>query len=160
MATHLAGLDAPALVVLDGETEVTTLTGAAVAEHAGPTLLVPPPRRTSQDFLRRRRANRYVNPHWARHMSDQLGELLRGALCHEQTTTWPPGTPSLGHPGQGTLTSPPPETTPSPASTLTYGPVWAAGRPRTGHRSTRTRHARTQRPHRHRRWPLERGRAA
>ncbi|MGH3988774.1 MAG: ISH6 family transposase, partial [Pseudonocardiaceae bacterium] len=31
-------------------------------------------------------ANRHVNPHWARYMSNQLGELLRDSIRHEQTT--------------------------------------------------------------------------
>jgi len=51
-----------------------------------------PPRRASRDHR-----SGHVNPHWARHMSDQLGELLRDATRHEQPSNkpWPPGTPSV-----------------------------------------------------------------
>ncbi len=63
MAAQLAGLPAPALVVLDGETELTTVT-----QQLWPTTPIQP------------------TPHWARHLSDQLGELLRDTIRHEQTT--------------------------------------------------------------------------
>ncbi len=62
-----------------------------MADHPDPTLLVAPTPRTTQGLLRKAfyaddAANRHVNPYWARHMSDQLGELLRDTIRHEQTT--------------------------------------------------------------------------
>jgi hypothetical protein len=86
MAAQLAGLPAPALVVLDGETELTTLTQQLwptttiqrcwwhlPTDCARPSTPTTPPTATP-------------TPHWALHMSDQLGELPRDTIRHEQTT--------------------------------------------------------------------------
>jgi hypothetical protein len=86
MAAQLAGLPAPALVVLDGETDLTTLT-----QQLWPTTPIQRcwwhlPHGLRKAFYSDDAANRHVNPHWARYMSDQLAQLLRDTLRHEQTT--------------------------------------------------------------------------
>jgi transposase-like protein len=86
MAAQLAGLPAPTLIVLDGQTELTTLT-----QQLWPTTPIQRcwwhlPHGLRKAFYSDDAANRHVNPHWARYMSEQLGELLRDAIRHEQTT--------------------------------------------------------------------------
>ncbi|MGH3838757.1 MAG: ISH6 family transposase [Pseudonocardiaceae bacterium] len=86
LAAQLAGLPAPALVVLDGETEITTL-----SQQLWPATPIQRcwwhlPHGLREAFYADDAANRHVNPHWARHTSDQLGELLRDSIRLEQTT--------------------------------------------------------------------------
>ncbi|MGH3791635.1 MAG: ISH6 family transposase [Pseudonocardiaceae bacterium] len=86
LAAQLAGLPAPALVVLDGEAEITSLAG-----QLWPTTPIQRcwwhlPHGLRKAFYSDDAANRHVNPHWARHMSEQLGELLRDSIRLEQTT--------------------------------------------------------------------------
>ena len=87
MAAQLAGLPAPALIVLDGETELT-----ALAADLWPATPIQRcwwhlPHGLRKAFYCDDAASRHVNPHWARYMSDQLGELLRDSIRQEQTTT-------------------------------------------------------------------------
>jgi hypothetical protein len=86
MAAQLAGLPAPALVVLDGETELTTLTGQLWPGTPIQRCWWHLPHGLRKAFYTDDAANRHVNPHWARHMSDQLGELLRDSIRLEHTT--------------------------------------------------------------------------
>ena len=59
---------------------------AAVARHPDRALLVAPAPRVAQGLYADDDANRHVNPHWARYMSDHLAQLLRDTIRHEQTT--------------------------------------------------------------------------
>jgi hypothetical protein len=136
LSAQLAGLPAPALVVLDGEAEITTL-----AQNLWPQTPIqrcwwhlPPGLRKA--FYADDAANRHVNPRWARHMSEQLGELLRDTIRHEQSTTealgsWDAFTEAIPDKLSSThsylaSTWPPRGSTPSPAWTPTCAPAWPA----------------------------------
>jgi hypothetical protein len=86
MAAQLAGLPAPALVVLDGETELTSLTQQLWPDTPIQRCWWHLPHGLRKAFYTDDAHHRHVNPHWARHLSDQLGELLRDTIRHEQTT--------------------------------------------------------------------------
>ena len=86
MAAQLGGLPAPALAVVDGEAEIT-----ALAQQLWPGTPIQRcwwhlPHGLRKAFYADDAANRHVNPHWARHQSQQLGELLRESIRLEQTT--------------------------------------------------------------------------
>lgn len=86
LGAQLAGLPAPALVVLDGEAEITDL-----ARELWPGVPIQRcwwhlPHGLRKAFYADDAANRHVNPRWARFISEQLGELLRDAIRQEQTT--------------------------------------------------------------------------
>jgi len=86
MAAQLARLPVPALVVLDGETELTTLTQQLWPATPIQRCWWHLPHGLRKAFYSDDAADRHVNPHWARHTSEQLGELLRDTIRHEQTT--------------------------------------------------------------------------
>jgi len=86
LGAQLAGLPAPALVVVDGEAEITTL-----AQDLWPGTPIQRcwwhlPHGLRKTFYVDDAANRHVNPRWARHNSEQLGEVLRDAIRAELTT--------------------------------------------------------------------------
>jgi hypothetical protein len=83
MGEQLAGVAAPALVVVDGETVITTL-----AQRLWPDVPVQRcwwhlPHGLRKAFYADDAANRHVNPRWARDRSRELGELLREQIRHE-----------------------------------------------------------------------------
>jgi len=85
LGPQLAGLAAPALVVLDGETAITTL-----AQRLWPGVPIQRcwwhlPHGLRKAFYADDAANRHVNPRWARTKSQDLGELLREQIRHERT---------------------------------------------------------------------------
>jgi hypothetical protein len=86
LGAQLAGLPAPALVVLDGEPEITTLAGQLWPRTPIQRCWWHLPHGLRKAFYADDAANRHVNPRWARSMSEQLGELLRDTIRHEQTT--------------------------------------------------------------------------
>jgi hypothetical protein len=86
MAAQLADLPAPALVVLDGEPEITALTQQLWPGTPIQRCWWHLPHGLRKAFYADDAANRHVNPHWARHISEQLGELLRDSIRHEQST--------------------------------------------------------------------------
>jgi hypothetical protein len=86
MAAQLAGLPAPALVVLDGEPEITGLAQQLWSTTPIQRCWRHLPHGLRKAFYADDAANRHVNPHWARHVSEQLGELLRDSIRHEQST--------------------------------------------------------------------------
>ncbi len=83
MGAQLAGITPPALVVVDGETVITTL-----AERLWPDVPVQRcwwhlPHGLRKAFYADDAANRHVNPRWARDRSRELGELLREQIRQE-----------------------------------------------------------------------------
>jgi hypothetical protein len=121
MAAQLAGLPTPALVVLDGETELT-----ALAADLWPTTPIQHcwwhlPHGLRKAFYRDDAANRHINPPWARYRSDNWASCSATASARSRPPPkpWPPGMPSPKPPPTNSParipTWPPPETTPSPA---------------------------------------------
>ncbi len=87
MGPQLEGMAAPALVVVDGETVITTL-----AQRRWPQTPIQRcwwhlPHGLRQALYADDAANRHVNPRWARDRSTELGELLREQIRHERHTT-------------------------------------------------------------------------
>ncbi len=87
MGPQLEGINAPALVVVDGETVITTL-----AQRLWPQVPIQRcwwhlPHGLRKAFYADDAANRHVNPRWARDRSTELGELLRDQIRHQRSTT-------------------------------------------------------------------------
>ena len=103
MAMQLAALPAPALVVLDGEIELTALAADRWPGTPIHRCWWHLPHRLRKTFYTHDAANRHVNPHWAWHRREQLGELLHDAIRHERTTDEAPAawdTFTQAHPRQ------------------------------------------------------------
>jgi hypothetical protein len=85
MGAQLQRVAAPALVVVDGETAITTL-----AERLWPDVPIQRcwwhlPHGLRKAFYADDAANRHVNPRWARDRSSELGVLLREQIRHERS---------------------------------------------------------------------------
>lgn len=86
LGAQLEGVAAPALVVVDGEAEIT-----ALAQRLWPHTPIQRcwwhlPHGLRKAFYADDAAGRHVNPRWARDRASELGELLREAIRREQTT--------------------------------------------------------------------------
>jgi hypothetical protein len=106
MGAQLAGVAAPVLVVVDGETAITVLAGRLWPDVAIQSCWWHLPHGLRKAFYADDAANRHVNPRWATDRSRELGELLREQIRHERSTTealtaWTPSPPaSRGHADQ------------------------------------------------------------
>lgn len=83
LGAQLAGVAAPALVVVDGEASITTLVERLWPEVPIQRCWWHLPHGLRKAFYADDAANRHVNPRWATDRSRELGELLREQIRHE-----------------------------------------------------------------------------